>query len=171
MNNLIVKLKSLENPYSNEKSSMYDLWGQIIISIEDEILVNTQWDIAFFIDWFYKVQNKLKQEIFPFKLVNSIAKTRDLLYAKENFPNEDEEDSYCQNLEKYFSNHNFHLSGTDTLHFYIGLINSQNGEISYKVNDKYYSHIFIMDDFINHANKAINIFLDSIESNMIRKNG
>ena len=165
MASLEVKLKSLENPYSNEKYSEYDLWGQIKISFDDETLTDTQWDIIYFIEWFYNVHKKLANEIFPFKLNNSIAETRDLLYSKEDFSNIEEEIRYYENLENYFNNHHFKLKGTDTLHFYIGLIKSGYGEISYIKNQNYYSHAFVMNNFINRTNEEINRFLHSININ------
>jgi hypothetical protein len=159
MDNLRIFLKKINNPYSYEESSEYDLWGQIEIYYSEKILIDTQWNVLPFIEWFNSNFEKLNTEIFPFRLNNSIAETRDVLYNKNDFANEQEEDLYYKNLENYFSRHFLKIKGTDTNIFYIGLIDNNIGEISFCKNKIYYSYYFAMDNFINQTKNEINTFI------------
>ncbi|WP_037588046.1 hypothetical protein [Stenoxybacter acetivorans] len=185
MENLIVKLIKKNNPYKNNCIKNDD-WGEIIISYGNKILLDWEWGLLEFIEWFNEKKGKLAQNLFPqdppFIFVNSIAESRDILYSVE-FSDEEinkhQDVIYLEKLANYFSDHHFHLRGTLTPSFYIGLNIHGKGEISYgfnldhtgkisyglNVNDlgetiyvdnnKYCSYIFNMSDFINTLEKEI----------------
>lgn len=166
MSKLKVELKKKEYPYEDDPSASFNLWGEIIICYEDEILLDTQWNITNFIEWFIENEEYLKIEKFPFEYTNSIAESRDLLFERvDDFSDSQEQEmfDYVDELSEYFPNHYFHLRGTDTQSYYIGLTPTNGGEISYCVDDKYYSYNFDMDKFITRVDEEIKRFLESTQ--------
>ena len=114
----------------------------------------------------YRKKEYLATEVFPFKFTNSIAESRDLLFDKiDDFSDEQEQEQfeYEDYLSDYFVNHYFHLRGTDTQSFYIGLIPNLNGEISCSVEDKYERYEFNMDSFISEVDEEIKKFLKTCD--------
>ena len=142
MKSLKVKLEHLRNPYNYEISSKYELWGKIEITYDLHKLLDIQWNTLDFIIWFSACKEYLDKEIFPFKIIGSIAKSRDILFDRDNFISEEEEESYYNKLEDYFQHHFFKLKGTDSTIFYLGLIDENTGEISYKMKENYYQYNF-----------------------------
>ena len=159
MKTLKIKLINIDNPYSYEKSSYYDLWGTIQLHYENETLLDTQWNIFEFIEWFNKCDNKLSNEIFPFRYYNSIAESRNILFSKDDFTNNTEEDKYYYKLGEYFQCHCFKLKGTNTPIFYIGFGCDFIGEISYEREKQFFKYTFDMKRFITDTDLQIKEFV------------
>jgi hypothetical protein len=159
MDKLIINLTKVNNPYLYEKSSKNDLWGKIVLCYGEILLLDIEWNISGFIEWFYNSLNKLNKDIFPFYYYNTIAESRDILYNRYGFENEEKEDLYYKELENYFHFHYLKIRGTDTNGFYIGLIDNTKGGISWKNDKIYYSHYFIIDEFIEETITEINEFI------------
>lgn len=165
MKNLKIKLKKTNNPYKEEMSTILELWGEFSIYWENVTLLNLEWDIASFIEWFAEKKEYLKEERFPFSFTNSIAESRELLYDKvDDFSDLQEQEmfDYVDYLSDYFMNHHFHLRGTKTPDFYIGLTPNGCGEISYYDNEEYRVYSFDMDRFLEETDKEIKQFLSTI---------
>jgi hypothetical protein len=166
MKNLKIKLKKTNNPYKEETSTILELWGKFAIYYENETLLNLEWDVASFIEWFAEKKEYLKVEMFPFPFTNSIAESRELLFDKiDDFSNLQEQFAYEDWLTDYFMNHHFHLRGTTTPDFYIGLTPNGCGEISYYDNEKYYVYSFDMNRFLEETDKEIKRFLSTMTVN------
>lgn len=179
MNRLLFNLTPKQNPYQEEPHSEYEIWGEIILTINDhsktiEILAH-QWDILEVYEWFLKNKSALLTETFPFYFEDEkcIANCRDILYRKNNFKDLNEEIEYYNTIENYFSNHHFKLKGTDTPLLFIGLKNN-NGEISwFDIKKQEYTYFpFNMQDFIESTEheftKLFSIWHNSDESKKLK---
>ncbi len=165
MSKLTIKLKKKEHPYQNEPSSSFELWGEFLLCYGDKILVDVQWDMTDFIKWFVENKEYLRTEKFPFDFTNSIAESRDILFEKiDDFSDSQEQEmfDYVDDLSDYFANHYFHLRGTDTYSYYIGLVPNSCGEISNCIDDEYHSFLFDMDEFLMEVDEEIKAFLSTI---------
>ncbi|WP_153393788.1 hypothetical protein [Chryseobacterium vaccae] len=155
MNRLLFNLTPKQNPYQEEPNSEYEIWGEIILTINDQSktieILGHQWDILEVYEWFLKNKSALLTEIFPFYFEDEkcIANCRDILYEKHNFKDLNEEIEYYDTIENYFSNHHFKLKGTGTPMLFIGLKNN-SGEVSwFDIKKQEYSYFpFNMQDFI-----------------------
>lgn len=166
MSNLKIEIKKRHYPYKDDISAPFNLWGEFIITCEESVLLDTEWDITVFIEWFIENKEYLKIEKFPFDFVNSIAESRDLLFNKVDTFNEEQEEEmfeYVEVLSNYFSNHYLHLRGTDTQSFYIGLVQDGRGEISYTIDNTYYKYIFDMEKFLVQVDEEIKGYLKTVK--------
>ncbi len=123
-----------------------------------EYVLDWQWDIIEIVEWFEEAKDLLA--VKNIDVLNdenlSIAELQDLGYERSFFFNEDEMFSYYDELDKCFSCFKFHLRGTPTPMYYIGL-NNGKGEISYysseeEVYKRYWSN---MGEFLNNTNKIL----------------
>lgn len=124
MEKLSLTLKKKVTPYE-ESSSKFELWGEFTLKHEGKLLAKVQWDLTDFIKWFMETKEILESEGFPFAFTNSIAESRDLLFEKiDEFSDSQEQEmfDYVDYLSDYFTNHYFHLKGTNTQEYYIGLV-------------------------------------------------
>lgn len=170
MPNLRIKLKKKGNPYKEESSALLELWGEIVIYCEEKVILNLEWDVSSFVEWFGDKKGYLKTEKFPFVFTNSIAESRDVLLDKiDDFSDLKEQFAYEDYLSEYFMNHHFHLRGTTTPAFYIGLSPENYGEISYFEDGKYYSYSFDMNEFLENTDKEIKQYLSTIVVNIENK--
>lgn len=159
MNTFSLNLTLKQNPYSEEPHSEYEIWGEIILKLNQnpsksiEIL-NHQWDILEVYEWFQKNKAALLTESFPFYFEDEkcMAQSRDVLYEKKDFKDLNEEFEYYDTIENYFSTHHFKLKGTDTPMLFIGLKNHR-GEVSwFDEKSRVYNYFsFNMGDFIKAA--------------------
>ncbi|MFC0234496.1 hypothetical protein ACFFIF_10880 [Vagococcus entomophilus] len=163
MENLRIKLKIKDNPYKDESSALLELWGEFTLHYGDVSLLSLEWDVSSFIEWFAEKKEYLKVESFPFPFTNSIAESRDLLFDKmDDFSDLQEQFDYEDYLSDYFENHHFHLRGTKTPEFYMGLSPNDCGEISYYDDSQYNVYSFDMDEFLGEADKEIKQFLSTV---------
>lgn len=177
MNELLFDLKLKQNPYKEELSSDYEIWGGITLKLNYQSktieILNHQWDLLEVYEWFQKSKTALLKESFPFHFENDkcIANCRDILYEKTDFKDLNEEIEYYDKIESYFSNHNFKLRGTNTPILFIGLKNNI-GEISWSDSKtkeyKYFS--FEMDYFINSTKDEMTKLLNKWHNGKENKN-
>lgn len=170
MSKLKIRLNEKDNPYKEETSALLELWGEFVICYEEKVVLNLEWDVSSFIEWFADKRGYLKTEKFPFIFTNSIAESREELFDKiDNFSDLKEQFAYEDSLSEYFVNHRFHLRGTITPSFYIGLTPENFGEISYFENAKYYAYSFEMNEFLEETDKEIKQFLSTMAVNAENK--
>ena len=86
----------------------------------------------------------------------SIAELQDLGYERSFFFSEDEQFRYYSELEEFFSSFKFHLRGTPTPMYYIGL-NNGKGEISCYSSEEEVSkrYWFNIEEFLNNTDKIL----------------
>lgn len=168
MKKLVFNFSIINHPYPKENTSEFELWGLIKLIIahdaESMNILNHQWDIIQVIEWLLEKKHSLLTEEFLFDCQKgqSIAECRDVLYSKDDFQDESEEESYYTKLDAYFSNHHFKLKGTDTPIFFIGIKNN-TGEISWH-NDRsneYKQFAFDMKLFVAETQKEVKRLLQS----------
>lgn len=151
---LYFNLERTASPYEEELPPN-EVWGIIQICYEFdntvEYILDWQWDIIEVRDWFDEAKDKLA--VKKLDVLNdenqSIAELRDLGYERSFFFNENEQYRYYNKLEECFSDFKFHLRGTPTPTYYIGL-NNEQGEISYYSAEQkiYKRYCFNMDEFL-----------------------
>lgn len=142
-----------DNPYKEDK--LDELWGNIklIYELNNSIinLLDWEWNIKELQEWFEsKKEYLLTRNLNVLNEDNkSIAEVRDIAYNREFFFNEDEQHNYYNMLEDVFLPFQFHLRGTPTPVYYIG-INNGMGEISYfdEIKGKYERYNFDMEFFL-----------------------
>lgn len=86
----------------------------------------------------------------------SIAELQDLGYERSFFFSEDEQFRYYSELEECFSSFKFHLRGTPTPMYYIGL-NNGKGEIScYSSEEEVFKRYwFNIEEYLNNTDKIL----------------
>lgn len=151
---LYFNLERKASPYEEEPPPN-EVWGIIQICYEFdntvEYILDWQWDIIEVRDWFDEAKDRLA--VKNLDVLNdenqSIAELRALGYERSFFFSEDEMFLYHANLEECFSDFQFHLRGTPTPTYYIGL-NNEQGEISYYSAEQkiYKRYCFNMDEFL-----------------------
>lgn len=155
-NRLLLRLIPITHPYADEPSSAFEIWGRISMEIGGQSLLNWQWDILEVVEWFFTNKEYLLYETptEPPLLGNCLAEHRNLLFEKIDVEHEAED--YVDTLWNFFARHIFHLRGTDTPHFYIGIDEAGVGEISFKeAEGQYCFHKFDMPQFIANTEREI----------------
>ncbi|WP_223577874.1 hypothetical protein [Sphingobacterium sp. GVS05A] len=158
---LYFNLERTASPYEEELPPN-EVWGIIQICYEFdntvEYILDWQWDIIEVRAWFDEAKDKLAEKNLG--VLNdenkSIAELRDLGYERSFFFSEDEMFLYHANLEECFSDFKFHLRGTPTPLYYIGLNNGE-GELSYYCREQkvYKRYCFNMDEFLKSTEKIL----------------
>ncbi len=168
MHDLLWNFKLLNHPYKYEGRWSNEVWCRICLKVksnsQDIILLQHDWNVIEVFNWYCQSREFLLKEEFPFEIKgSSIAESRSMLFDKEDFRSEQEEESYYSKLEAYFHNHSFKLRGTPTPMFYIGLKNSI-GDISYyhQASCEYRVYHFDMNQFVEHSDLAIKNLSSSI---------
>ena len=54
-----------KNPYLNAPGGTYEIWSDISVINENEILFHCEWDMLELLEWFLINENELKNGIFP----------------------------------------------------------------------------------------------------------
>lgn len=173
-NQLIMRFKKTKDPFLEEQGkSQYDLWGEVTLQYGDKVLLKSEWELHNWISKFIENKEILLTQKFPFQYTDSIKESYDDLMASIDFGNLEDEsieipESAFEQVElysDYISNHAFHLMGTTTQSFYIGLNPAGVGEISYYIEneDKYYKYEFDMSTFVNQADLAIISYLKKFQ--------
>ncbi|WP_104382931.1 hypothetical protein [Sphingobacterium sp. HMA12] len=157
---LYFTLERKANPY--EEDQLNGLWGSIQINYEylglTENILDWEWDINEVIEWFDEAEGILA--IKNLNVLNdgnkSIAELRNLGYERFFFFSEDEQYLYYKELEECFSDYKFHLRGTPTQIYYIGLNNGE-GELSYFCREQkvYKRYCFNMDEFLESTKETL----------------
>ncbi|WP_460017777.1 hypothetical protein [Lactovum odontotermitis] len=169
-----MRFKKTKTPCQEErKGSLYDLWGELTLQYGDKILLECEWEMHRWILNFIEKKKNLLIEKYPFRYVNSIKESDDLLMDSIDFGNLDDESTeipesafeLVELYSDYISRHSFHLDETTTQRFYIGLNPSGYGEISYYVEneDRYYKYEFDMPTFVAQADAAIIHYLKKFQ--------
>jgi hypothetical protein len=158
---LYFHLERKENPYE-EELPINEVWGIIQLCYEldnvIEYILDWQWDITEVVEWFDETKDLLA--VKKLNVLNdedkSIAELRDLGYERSFFFSQDEMLSYHEDLDKYFSDFKFHLRGTPTPTYYIGLNNGE-GELSYLCREQkvYKRYCFNMDEFLKSTKETL----------------
>ena len=159
--------KHAESPYVKYKATA--VWGIVQLIYEENAsltyILDWQWYIDEIADWFKEKKKTLAtDELNVLNFENkSIAELRDMAIDREFFFDKKERDEYFEKVDKCFAPFGFHLRGTPTPVYYIGISNG-NGEISYynEENNKYKSYVFDMNDFISTTENALNIFFGNV---------
>lgn len=159
---MVLKLHLTQKPYPYpEKDKLpLEIWGAISFSYGNAILLNHEWDIASVMEFFEENAQFLLTDIFPYNNNISIAEEDNNLYRVQikKFLDADDDDgldAWFDSLNQYFKKHRFHLRGTDTNNYFIGLKSSGLGEISYEENGEYISYYFDMTLFIRNVENEI----------------
>ncbi|WP_414527657.1 hypothetical protein [Nodularia chucula] len=160
-NKLRFELITKPHPYLNEKSSMFEEWGDIKILILFEnkklILLKTEWNMLEIVKWVIKNQHNfcnsienIHEEIQVFAN-ESLAKSLERLHQKDFYEEEDSQDKWYEALYKFREQHNlrFAMRGSNIPDIVIGL-NKGKGEISLYNEEHDWSYSFDIEDFLNN---------------------
>lgn len=160
LNQLVFDLTHLTSPNNiNDKD-----WGHITLTyIKNhfrETLLDCHWNVNELQKWFNERKEALLTEDFPYHdfAGKSIAEARSILFDREEFQSNAEQDEYYEKLAEYFDNHYLFIRGTSTPRFYIGL-NNGKGEISrYDDSGNLLVKYFDLPKFIYSTQKALQAF-------------
>lgn len=168
---LHIKMINKPHPYPESPDAEYEAWGRIIIFWQSDdiasVLVDTEWDLALFSEWFMTNEESLCTENLnpPENILEqprkSLAETISILHQKEFDPNEDEQEfNWFDYLFQYSSRHNIwnSLLGSRIPNILIGC-NNGFGEISFYGDEKKWQYSFEMKDFIREVEQEIEKFL------------
>ncbi len=168
---LHIKMLHKVHPYAGSLGADSEAWGRIILSHETEssetILVDTEWDLLVFSEWFITNQQALCLEtlVAPgnqrLQKGESVAEAVARLNQKE-FP-EDQEDlelEWFDFLYQFNLRHNlwYSLMGSKIPNILL-CCNNGNGEISFFSDGEKWKYDFNMNEFIKEVEQEIKNYL------------
>lgn len=181
MNKLQIVFKRKSHPYSNEKSSKFEIWCEIAFVLEDKTLIIFEWDILPFAEWFcinydcivsgrLAIKDKKTKLVYKPQKGETLCDTLGRLTIRE-FENENDDaeferiDDWSEQIFCYRSQHDLHFAfpGADIEEILIG-VNEGGGELSFCNRIQNNTYKFDMKRFCIDLAKDLYEILDSAYS-------
>jgi hypothetical protein len=154
------KLVPKAHPYIDEESSTYEAWGKLNVMLNENIIIEHEWDMIQVIEWVKEKRQHLLSDL-PFWDINKTHSLAEFMY--QLYPEMDiltTPESEFEKIESYLENHTFKLRGTDMPLLYIGLIENDIGQLSFQQFPHHYiAHKFDMQKFIAKTEMSISTFI------------
>jgi hypothetical protein len=161
MMNLNISYELIKHPYENEAGSQGEVWSKIELKIIGnnsqivKMILNIQWDIKVFLEWFVENESLLFVEEPPEEIKHSSI-SQGIYFFYQNLNNEIDDDDLLGVIYNYRSRHGlrFALRGTDIEDIYIGM-NDGIPTISLYNDNSQWNYEFNKDEFMNEIHNIV----------------
>jgi hypothetical protein len=156
----------LSHPYDDEPSSAFEIWSKISLKVMDETngevvkaILDLEWDILVFLEWFIENKSFIINEIFPIKIQEK-SLSENIFNFYEDIENKHTSDGMIDNMYNYRTKHDisFGLGGINVKSIIIGLKRNVHTISYYGVQENWEYEINITDFFqqIEQVNSILN---------------